>query len=680
MKLVLRIFFLFLVPGFAKAQDGKSYKDNLLTALKNAPNDTVRMELNRTLGFYHQDSDAGKALAYHEAQLALAKKLDLKLWEADAYQQIAYCNTGIFRLSVAYENYMQALKIAEDPSSAANSWGYSNFSYSKTPEEARRSIIGMIHFELYSFYNRTRNQEEAFKHILKSLEIGKSLNNQKILSLSNRDIGIYYFNNNKPDSALIYFKKALLYYKNSPYQKNLGNIYLQIGLYYSQERQYDSAKFYYRKGIAVSSDPASIGLMSNLQGLLGNVFIETDQLDSALIYTLQAQKLAGSTNNLIGMAQGFAQLGTIYKLKGEYPIAYDYLEKGKNLGDTLANNYIERLMQFQNLDFEQKIRLQELEKEKEQEKSRNRMYAMLTWIGIILLGVLFLYRNNRQKQKANKVLENTLINLKSTQSQLVQSEKMASLGELTAGIAHEIQNPLNFVNNFSEVNKEMLSEMREEIEKKNYDEVSSIAKDVEENEEKIIFHGKRADAIVKGMLQHSRSNNGQKEPTDINALCDEYLRLSYHGLRAKDKSFNARMKTDFDNSIGNINIVSQDIGRVLLNLINNAFYAVSTKDLAAVGDESSSAKASVDKYEPTVSVSTKKINDKIEISVKDNGNGIPETVKEKIFQPFFTTKPTGQGTGLGLSLSYDIIKAHDGEIQLQSEEGKGTEFKIIFHV
>ncbi len=261
-------------------------------------------------------------------------------------------------------------------------------------------------------------------------------------------------------------------------------------------------------------------------------------------------------------------------------------------------------------------------------------------------------------------LQNSLEYLKSTQSQLIQSEKMASLGELTAGIAHEIQNPLNFVNNFSEVNKELLAEMNEEITKGNYEEVKAIAKDVTETEQKINHHGKRADAIVKGMLQHSRStNNAIKEPTDINALADEYLRLAYHGLRAKDKSFNATMNTDYDETIGNINIIPQDIGRVILNLITNAFYVVDEKK-----------KSGIENYEPTVTVSTKKINGNVEVKVTDNGNGIPQKVLDKIFQPFFTTKPTGQGTGLGLSLSYDIIKAHGGELKVKTAEGDGTTF------
>ena len=274
-----------------------------------------------------------------------------------------------------------------------------------------------------------------------------------------------------------------------------------------------------------------------------------------------------------------------------------------------------------------------------------------------------------QKRKAiedtNNALQQSLDELKATQAQLIQSEKMASLGELTAGIAHEIQNPLNFVNNFSEVSKELLEEMLEEIENGDMEEVNAIAQDVIQNLEKINHHGKRADGIVKGMLQHSRTSSGEKEDTDINVLVDEYLRLAYHGLRAKDKSFNAALETHFDDSIKKLNIAPQDIGRVVLNLITNAFYAVNEKK-----------KSQIEGYEPKVTVETKKVKNKIQIQVSDNGNGIPKKVLEKVFQPFFTTKPTGQGTGLGLSLSYDIIKAHGGDIKVNTKENEGTAFII----
>jgi len=289
----------------------------------------------------------------------------------------------------------------------------------------------------------------------------------------------------------------------------------------------------------------------------------------------------------------------------------------------------------------------------------------------------------KQVEERTRELKHSLETLKATQSQLIQSEKMASLGELTAGIAHEIQNPLNFVNNFSEVSNELIDEMNEELSKGEIEEAKAIANDVKQNLQKILHHGKRADGIVKGMLQHSRSSSGQKEPTDINALADEYLRLAYHGLRAKDKSFNAKFETDFDSSIPNVNVVPQDMGRVILNLITNAFYVVNERAKrvkADVKSDSSHVSPFTTHYEPTIIVSTKSLGNTIQISVKDNGNGIPDHIKEKIFQPFFTTKPTGQGTGLGLSLSYDIVKAHGGELKVETREGEGSEFIILLPI
>lgn len=283
-------------------------------------------------------------------------------------------------------------------------------------------------------------------------------------------------------------------------------------------------------------------------------------------------------------------------------------------------------------------------------------------------------RENEKLQKKvdeqTEELKQSFEDLKATQSQLIHAEKMASLGELTAGIAHEIQNPLNFVNNFSEVSNELIDEMYEEIENGDYAEVKAIAKDLRSNLEKITHHGKRADGIVKGMLQHSRSGSGEKELVNLNKLADEYFRLAYHGLRAKEKSFNAHLETDFDESIEPIYIIPQDIGRVILNVFTNAFYAVSEKKSTTLQKD----------YEPNVTLKTKKLNDAIEITVTDNGNGIPKNILNKIFEPFYTTKPTGKGTGLGLSMSYDIIRAHNGELDVATEIGKFTEFKIILPI
>jgi signal transduction histidine kinase len=311
------------------------------------------------------------------------------------------------------------------------------------------------------------------------------------------------------------------------------------------------------------------------------------------------------------------------------------------------------------------------------------LFAGIVVIGLLFSFILYFILSYRHKQKdyqllqsqkeqidkQNILLENTLVELRATQSQLIHRERMASLGELTAGIAHEIQNPLNFVNNFSDVNTELADELQNELNNKNTDAALSISEEIKTNEKRINHHGKRADSIIKAMLQHSRSSTGEQELTDINALANEYIKLSYHGFRAKDKNFTATITTEFDNTIEKINIVPQEIGRLLLNLYNNAFYAVSEKRRGAKED-----------YEPTVSVTTKKLPKDVEIKVRDNGIGIPPKISDKIFQPFFTTKPTGQGTGLGLSLSYDIIKGHGGTINVQTEEGVYTEFIITIPV
>ncbi|KAA9042302.1 two-component sensor histidine kinase [Ginsengibacter hankyongi] len=388
---------------------------------------------------------------------------------------------------------------------------------------------------------------------------------------------------------------------------------------------------------------------------------------------------------------GYYELTKLDSTKGNFKQAYEHYKLYTLYRDSLQKQEVEKrqLQAKMQYEFDKKqaiAKAEQAKKDAEQKRIKNIQYFTIAGLAFLLLAILLFahiqWRNNKQKKKANALLqqqnkkvEETLTELKSTQSQLIQAEKMASLGELTAGIAHEIQNPLNFVNNFSEVNTELIAELTNELSTGNKEEAISIAKDIKENEEKINHHGKRADAIVKGMLQHSRANRGQKELTDINALADEYLRLSYHGIRAKDKNFNVALQTDFDESIGKINIVPQDIGRVLLNLYNNAFYAVNEKK-----NNYQPLKGGKE-YLPGVTVSTKSVKSPsgglgVELTVKDNGNGIPQKVLDKIFQPFFTTKPTGEGTGLGLSLSYDIVKAHGGGIKVETKEGEGTEFII----
>ena len=413
---------------------------------------------------------------------------------------------------------------------------------------------------------------------------------------------------------------------------------------------------------------------------IANCYYQEKEYQPALHYATICYNTAPPEDLRLGLKVNL-QLADMYEVLGKKDSAYKYLRKYQNL--LKASNKLENTKQIFELQINSIVRdskeqISQLEQESllKEQKNKNQRLLIFSITGALLSALLIaflLYRNNKHKQKANTVLEQTLSNLKSTQSQLIQSEKMASLGELTAGIAHEIQNPLNFVNNFSEVNKELVDEADQELDKGNISEAKTLLSNIKDNEEKISHHGRRADAIVKGMLQHSRASSGQKELTDINALTDEYLRLSYHGLRAKDKSFNATMKTDFDKSIGNINIVPQDIGRVLLNLFNNAFYTCAERSRSLVNEEKSENSIS---YQPTVSVSTKKSGNSVVITVSDNGNGIPQKIVDKIFQPFFTTKPTGQGTGLGLSLSYDIVKTHGGEIKVESIEAEGTEFII----
>jgi signal transduction histidine kinase len=370
-------------------------------------------------------------------------------------------------------------------------------------------------------------------------------------------------------------------------------------------------------------------------------------------------------------------------------VSLQYIRKYYQLNDTIQQTQNRfKIAQYENEKKEtaQDERINQLRQERAVQEATLSKRNMVLWVSfsallIICVSLVFLYRQFRINNK-------TLLTLRKTQHQLILSEKIRSLGELTAGIAHEIQNPLNFVNNFSEVNTELIEELKNEKSKikneRNENLEEELLNNIAQNEQKINHHGKRAEAIVRDMLQHSRASSGKKEPADINALADEYLRLSYHGLRAKDKSFNATMQTDFDESVGNINIIPQDIGRVLLNLFTNAFYAVTEKKKSSpqtptLGGETENSQ---NNYEPTISVSTSLTSSFagkgawVEIKVKDNGFGISKKVLDKIFQPFFTTKPTGQGTGLGLSLSYDIIKAHGGEIKVETKEGEGAEFTI----
>jgi signal transduction histidine kinase len=473
-----------------------------------------------------------------------------------------------------------------------------------------------------------------------------------------------------PDSALFYQKQALGSYSGMTHGPLKSLILLRLGnAYFSLDRK-DSALVYYYKALQsvhTINDRVNNG---RIERKIAELYASDSRYDSSLYYARRSFAHVTQSGQRLEILETSKLMFSLFRLQNNIDSAFFYQNYAQVMTDSLYGP--QKFKQLQLLMMDEQQRQQVALQEKEGSTNRIKFAALFSALGFSLLFAFILIRNNSNKQKANNLLkeqkekiEETLSVLKATQSQLIQSEKMASLGELTAGIAHEIQNPLNFVNNFSEVNSELMEEIVQEAVKGNLEEVKTIARDVKENEEKINFHGKRASDIVKGMLQHSRGSSGKKELTDINNLCDEYLRLSYHGYRAKDKSFSAKYATDFDTSLPKLSVVPQDIGRVVLNLINNAFYAVSEKTkLQAAG------------YEPQVVVTTKENGDKILISVKDNGNGIPQNIVDKIFQPFFTTKPTGQGTGLGLSLSYDIVKAHGGELKVETKEGEGSTFII----
>jgi two-component system, NtrC family, sensor kinase len=546
-----------------------------------------------------------------------------------------------------------------------------------------------------------------------SLAIGDALNG----------IGLVYWTAKDFKKSTDYYYQALKYLSKDEYGRE--NAYRNLALSYLGLKQNDSARYYadkaYQTAISINHGPDNIygGILNDLGTVyfgIGEDSLALDFLRRSFIYfTLNHNELYNYAETTMGLANYFKKAGLAdssfyyaklsfttsqnrgflnylsessgliadyYNHKHITDSAYYYQQIGFDAYKTLYSD--ENSRQIQNIAFAEQQREEDVAQAKktaaDQYRSRLNKYILIGGLMILSVLVFGLWRRNIFKQKSfallqkqkqeidlqRSKLEISLNELQTTQSQLIQSEKMASLGELTAGIAHEIQNPLNFVNNFSEVNTELIDEMQQEMDKGNMDDAKAIAKNIKENEQKINHHGKRADSIVKGMLQHSRNSSGQKEPTDINALADECMRLSYHGLRAKDKSFNAKTETNFDSNIPKINIAPQDIGRVIINLFTNAFYSVMQKK-----------KQLGDAFEPVVTVKTSKTPKGVSISIRDNGNGVPQKVMDKIFQPFFTTKPVGEGTGLGLSMSYEIItKGHNGELKVETKEGEFAEFII----
>ncbi len=616
---------------------------------------------------YFEETNRDSAFKYADSSYQLALRNNKKLPQILTLNNIGYQQMGMGLYAQSLQSLINAFTLAEDK----NTEDSSDWPLFEPTGNNKKLMLCFTHHMYGVLMWQTQNTKLEIFHFAEALRLASQIQYTKRMMMASMNLGRTYLSINKLDSAQQLLETSEKLALESGFTKYLGNVYAFLGTIKYQQGNAKTALEYFHKGRVIAIRERNYASLSNnIYYNLSLYYLNEKQKDSSLYYSLKNlenyQSLGAISGAVVNLGSIYTNVYRAYELRNERDSAYKYMEMALNVKDSLYRQRISHLADFQHATFGQQLRVEAMEKEKIAYRNTIRTWFLLGGIAVLFLLAIIFFRNNRQKQKATIRITKAYADLKAAQTQLIQSEKMASLGELTAGIAHEIQNPLNFVNNFSEVNRELLNEMKAAIEKKNYLEVDDLAADIISNEEKISFHGKRADSIVKSMLQHSRSSSGQKEPTDINALVDECLRLSFHGMRAKDKSFNVKMGTSFQANLPAANIAGQDIGRVILNLINNAFYAV--------GDRK---KQMEDGYEPTVTVSTKKLVDKVEISVADNGSGIPQNVIDKIFQPFFTTKPTGQGTGLGLSLSYDIItKGHGGQLKVETKEGEGSCFII----
>ena len=619
------------------------FTDSLMQRLRLSNQDSTRVLIMADLCYFYRYTNLDSSLFYGQNALELANKINFLRGQADALNKLGLTMREEGDLPKSLELQFHALKIAKD-----------NDYVIELAQCYRR--IGHVYMDL-------KDYPHAVWYSFQALKMDMTNSDERSHAIESMDLGDIYQHMNQSDSALYYIRHA--FEKIDLIEDLSPDVYRVLGNIQAGKNNKDNALEYYQKGIQVGLNIKDFRTISFIYANMAIMFKKMNQPDSSIYFAKNALKYGQITSYKKGILLSANLLSDLYDSINPKE-ALRYYKISAEAKDSLfgAGN----IQTIQSLIARENERQQEVDIARAEFKNQLKQYGLLAGIAVFLIIALILYKNNNQKEKANQKLGTALANLKATQSQLIQSEKMASLGELTAGIAHEIQNPLNFVNNFSEVNVELIEELQEKRNQDARDQLSEneLLNDIKENALKINHHGKRADAIVKGMLLHAQSSTGKKEPTDINALAEEYLHLSYNGIRAKDQSFNTQLKTNFDASIGIMNLVPQDIGRVLLNLYNNAFYAVGAKN-----------KLIKETYEPIVSVSTKRAGNKVSLSVHDNGNGIPKNIVDKIFQPFFTTKPTGQGTGLGLSLSYDLIKALGGEIKVETVEGDFTEF-IIF--
>lgn len=645
--------------------NAKTNLDAAKSILKTLNDSTALATINGTYGMMY-----GMQGVYDSANVYYQKAINIAKLTGDDENLGRYYGN----IAIGYQmqsNYAQALF-------------YQQKSLKFAEEKNNISSQAYVTLNMGNTYMNMGDKARAEKTLLRAVELAQKAGIKNVEVYGYTNLASLYTGSKRWDDTYTYAMKA------ANLAEELGDIsikaasYSKAALALSNMQQYDEAITLIDKGMSDAEASGQPIIMCQLNTALGFTLMKQGKYKEAITYYEKCLDISQTSDKYdSALAAIYNELSYSYEQIGAYENALSNFKTYASINDSIrSRENIQKATEMNmNYEFEKKQAIAKLEqdaKDAEAERVKNRQLSMIIALGAIVLSVLIiafiLFRNNKHKQKANLLLkrqkmkvERALKDLKSTQAQLIQSEKMASLGELTAGIAHEIQNPLNFVNNFSEVSNELVEEMHEELDKGDVEEAKNISKDLKQNLEKILHHGKRADGIVKGMLQHSRSNSGIKEPTDINKLTDEYFRLAYHGLRAKDKSFNANLETDYDETISPINIVPQDIGRVILNLFTNAFYAVDEK----------SKKTNSKDFKPTVSVSSKKLKNSIEIKVKDNGTGIAKENIDKVFQPFFTTKPTGKGTGLGLSMSYDIIKAHNGDLKVMTKKGEGTEFTIL---